>query len=147
MPRIASRKLLLLLLALPLASCFDDVKTCSTCPPDLSASLEVTLPQTSLLDSVQVSVDGGATLTVRRGRHGAVERLSGGSHQVKVVRWFSSEGIASSKTSYLEVVLERGETRFITFHNDFPLITWSPLPATGRAGTPVLAESAALRLG
>jgi hypothetical protein len=138
MPRSARSHLVVLLLALPLASCLHEVTTCSTCPPDASSRIEVFVPRTALMDSVQAMADGGPWLTVRRradrDQRGAIEGLRRGSHDVTVVRWFSEDRVASSDTSRLQIVLEQGETRVIAFHNDFPLVTWSLPPTPGAAG-------------
>jgi hypothetical protein len=138
MPRFTRFAPLIALLALPLVSCFTDVGDCPTCPGDNSASIDVLVTQTGLVDSIHVSMDGGSQVTVRRNRRHVFENLSRGTHQVTITRWFFLNEILSSRTSSLQIRLEPGESRTIVFHNDFPLVAWGPAPAAKRlAGLPV----------
>lgn len=128
MPRLAWSRLLILLLALPLASCFDGEATCPTCPPDNSGRIDVPLPQNGEADSLHVFLDGGARVTVRRGGRASFQGLSSGAHSVEVVRWFEDFGLITTRSSVVEVRLEPGEARVIVLHNDFPLIADTSLP-------------------
>lgn len=120
--RITWSRLLVLLIALPLGSCFDDEATCPTCPPANTSRIEVRLPLAGEIDSVHVFMDGAARVTVKRDQRRSFEGLSAGVHTVMVVRWFEDFGIVTSRTSTVLVKLDQGERRFIVFHNDFPLI-------------------------
>jgi len=145
MPRITWSCLLLLVLALPLASCFTNPSTCPTCPAEQSGRIEfvarpVRLPggssfDTLRLDSVHVSVDGGARVTALPGQRLTFDGLDSGAHDVKIVRWILHNSLPESPTSNLRIELARGETRTIVFHGDFPLVSWSPPPA-GRDDEP-----------
>ena len=147
MPRIAWSRLVVLLFALPLASCIgDEPGSCPTCPPENSGRIEVVVAQTGLVDSVHITVDGGSRVTVRRGRRGTFQGLSRGTHAISTVRWFSFEGVAFPRSTDLRILLERGETRVILFQNDFPLVVWSPLPV-GRVGDPGVDAIAPHRVG
>jgi hypothetical protein len=126
---------LIALLALPLASCFSDVSECPTCPGDNSASLVVVVPQVGLVDSVHVQVDGGTQVTVRRKGNRHFQDLAAGTHEVTFTQWTFINDLLASRTATFRITLEPGETRTVLFHNDYPLITWAPLPR--RAGTPV----------
>lgn len=128
MPRIAWSRLLILLIALPLASCFDGQEACLTCPPENSGRIDVLVPLLGETDSLHVNLDGGARVTVRRGRRVSFEGLSAGVHTVQVVRWFEDFSGVTSKTSVVEVRLERGDSRVILFHNDFPLVSAASPP-------------------
>ena len=143
MPRIAWSFLLLLVLALPLASCFDDESSCSTCPPEKSSRIDfIARPvrlqsqgsDTLRLDSVHVSVDGGSRLTVRSGERMRIDGLSSGAHDLRFVRWFTHNGAIESKSSNLQIRLARGETRVIEFNQDLMLVAWWPLPGIDRGG-------------
>jgi hypothetical protein len=139
MPRTAWSRLTLALIALgalALVSCFHDVGDCPTCPGVNSSTIEVDVPLAGLLDSVHVSVDGGAQVSVRRNRRQTFANLSRGTHEVTLVRWFSIDGNVTSRSSSLRIELERGETRVIIFHNDFPLIAWAPVADPDRADGP-----------
>jgi hypothetical protein len=131
MSRVTWCRLLILLMALPLASCFGANEPCPTCPPEDSARIDVKVPKVGEVDSVHVKVDGGAPFTVRRDKRGSVQGLRAGVHTVEIVRYFSSFGIVSTRSSVIEVSLGRGETRVIVFHNDFPLVADASRP--GRA--------------
>lgn len=138
MPRVAWSRLpvaLVIFAALGLVSCFQDVGDCPTCPDVNGASIEVDVPQVGLLDSVQARVDGGAQVSVRRNRRYAFENLSAGTHEVTLVRWFTIDGLVTSRPSVLRIELDRGETRVIIFHNDFPLVVWAPASGAARAST------------
>ncbi len=129
MPRVAWSRLSVALIAvsaLALVSCFQDVGECPTCPGVNSGSIEVLVPQSGLLDSVHVRINGGAQVSVRRNRRHAFGDLSAGTHEVTLVRWTSPDGVITSSPSTLRIVLGRGETRVILFHNDFPLVAWAP---------------------
>ena len=148
MPRITWNRLIVLLFALPLGSCIgDETSTCSTCPLDLSARLNIAVSSTGLVDSVHITVDGGPRVTVKRGGRRSFEGLSAGLHQISTVRWFSDQGVAFRRPAdRFQIRLERGETRAIVFHNDFPLITALPHPASPD-GEPERDGSAAARMG
>lgn len=133
--------------ALGLVSCFHDVGDCPTCPGVNSSTIEVSVPQFGLLDSVQVRVDGGAQLTVRRNRREAFRNLSRGTHEVTLVRWFSIDGAVTSRPSTLWITLDRGETRVILFHNDFPLVAWAPASDPPRAEGERMRAPIAHRMG
>ena len=137
MPRIAWSRLVVLLLALPFASCIgDETSECPTCPPENSGRLAIFVPQTGLVDSVHISVDGGARVTVKRNVRYTFENLARGDHAVSTVRWFSTEGVPFPRGEDFTIRLERGETRTIVFQNDFPLISWMPRPAAPHAVAP-----------
>lgn len=130
MPRIAWSRLAILLFALPIVSCIGDETTeCPTCPPENSARLAISVTQTGLVDSVHITLDGGARVTVKRNVRFVFESLARGDHAVHTVRWFSSEGVPFPRSEDFTIRLERGETRTIVFQNDFPLISWAPRPA------------------
>ncbi len=141
MPRVAWSRLLvapIALVALALVSCFQDVGKCPTCPAANSGRIEVLVRQNGLVDSVQVTLDGGSQVTVRRDRRGdrrhAYEGLSVGTHDVTITRWFKNiDEVVSSRSSSIQIKLDRGETRTIVFHNDFPLVTWAPMREAGPA--------------
>ena len=131
MPRVAWSRLLVAsvaLVALTVVSCFDEASECSTCPAVNSARILVAVTRDGLIDSVHVRVDGGPQVTVRRDRSHAFENLSAGTHDVTVVRWFFIDEILSFRTTSLQILLDRGESRSITFHNDLPLVSWAPMP-------------------
>lgn len=115
-------------LALTLTSCFDDVNTCSTCPPANSGVIKIAVSANGLVDSVQVRMDGGALVTIRRNHEAVFTSLSPGNHQVQTVRWFNDFGIPNSRSQTIHIELAQGETRTIQFHNDFPLVTWAGTP-------------------
>lgn len=129
MPRVTWSRLTVLAVvaigALGLASCFHDVGDCPTCPGLISSSIEIQVPQFGLLDSVHVSVDGSDEVTVKRNRTYTFRDLTAGTHEVTLVRWISTDN-GASRTSTLFIQLDRGEKRFIIFHNDFPLVAWAP---------------------
>ena len=140
MPRVARSRLLVtfaVLAALGLVSCFTDVSKCPTCPDESSGRIDVLVARNGLIDSLHITVDGGDRVTVRRDPRREVRYafrdLSVGTHAVSITRWFFIDGLLSSRSSVLEVRLERGESRTIVFHNDFPLVTWAPFPEAGRA--------------
>ncbi len=145
MPRIAWSRLVILLLALPLASCSNDEGTCPTCPPDNSGRIEVVLALNGEADSLHVNVDGGDSLTVRRGRRVSFEGLSAGAHSVKVRRYFEAFDFVTSRASSVEIRLEQGEARVIVFHNDFPLVADASVP--GHAPAALAARPAPRRVG
>ena len=148
MPRIAWNRLIVLLFALPLASCIgDETSTCSTCPPELSARLNIAVSPNGAVDSVQITLDAGSRVTVKRGGRRTFDGLSAGLHQVTAVRWFTSFSVAIPRPEdRIQIRLDRGETRAIVFHNDFPLITAVPRPAS-LDGEPEPNGSAAPRMG
>jgi hypothetical protein len=128
MPRFAWIRLIVLLFALPVASCFDAETDCPTCPPVDSGRIDVLLPQDGEADSAHVNLDGGARVTLRRGKRISFEGLSPGGHSIKVVRWYSDFGVITSTTSLVEIWLEKGETRVLVFHNNFPLVADAQWP-------------------
>ena len=136
MPRFALVLPAITLLALTTVSCFDDATDCPSCPDPNSASIEVQVSQRGLVDSVHVRVDGGPRVTVRRNRNYAFANLSAGTHVVATTRWFFAEEVVSSRSATLEIQLERGETRRILFHNDFPLIAGAAPRAPGSPRRP-----------
>lgn len=126
MPRAAWTLPILAVLALGVASCFDDVGNCPTCPGENSASIEVFVTKDGLVDSVQVRVDGGAQRTLKRNQRTAFEGLSKGFHKVETTRWFTDvTTLPVSRSATLQLELDRGESRTIVFHNDFPLVAWA----------------------
>ena len=129
MPRVTWSRLTVIAVVtmgvLGLSSCFHDVGDCPTCPGVNSGSIEIQVPQFGLLDSVHVQVDGGALVTVKRNRTHAFQNLSAGTHEVTLVRWISTDN-GASRASTLFIRLDRGEKRYILFHNDFPLVAWAP---------------------
>ncbi|HKQ56350.1 MAG TPA: hypothetical protein VJY35_00665 [Candidatus Eisenbacteria bacterium] len=133
MSRTAWSRLAILLVCLPIASCIGDDPKCTTCPPENSAKVDVVVTQFGLVDSVHISIDGGATQTVKRGRRGTIADLSPGVHSVATVRYFSSEGLVFPRSETFQIKLARGESRTIVFHNDYPLVAWRE-PAGDRFG-------------
>lgn len=133
MPRNVWSLALIALLALPLVSCFDDASECPTCPAVDGGSIEVVVTPNGQVDSVQVRVDGGPQVTVKRNQVYTFRNLTSGSHALDTVRWFNLEDIVSSRVTNFQVELDRGERRTVQFHNDFPLVTWIPPGHAGRA--------------
>ena len=136
MPRRFRNRLLvapILLLALGLASCFDDVGDCPTCPAVNGARIDILMPQFGAVDSIHATLDGGARVTVRRNQRFSFQNLSAGTHAVTITRWFYIDQVLTSRTQTLQIVLARGETRTIVFHNDFPLVTWADPPGASPA--------------
>lgn len=123
MPRVVWSRFLVLLIALPLASCFERGASCPTCPPEKSGRIAVILVQGAGPDSLHVTLDGGARRTVRRNSRVTFTDLGAGLHSVTVVRWYFKEFVLSSKTGSVEIHLQPGEFRVINYHNDFPMIT------------------------
>jgi hypothetical protein len=128
MPRAAMAVPFIALLALTLTSCFDDVNDCGTCPPVHSGVIKIAVTPNGLVDSVQVRMDGGAQVTIKRNHEADFTSLSTGTHQVQTVRWFNEFGIPNSRSQTIHIQLAQGETRTIQFHNDFPLVTWAGTP-------------------
>lgn len=128
MPRVAWNHLVIALIALPLVSCFQDVGECPTCPGVNSGRIEVRVPQTGLIDSIYVWLNSSSRVIVRRNRSHTFENLSSGTHDVAITRWFYIDEALTSRSSSLQVRLDRGEARVIKFHNDFPLVAWTPTP-------------------
>jgi hypothetical protein len=128
MPRATWARLLLLLLVVPLASCFDADETCPVCPPEDSSRIDVVVPADSEVDSIHVNVDGLPRATVRRGQRIAFPGLPRGLHTVATVRWYESFGLVTSRSSSMQIQLERGETRVLIFHNDFPRVAGGHAP-------------------
>lgn len=112
--------------ALAVVSCFQDVGDCPTCPAIDSGRIAVQVPPFGLLDSVQVAMDGGPLVNVPRNRRLTFTHLRAGTHEVTLVRWFSIDGTVTSRPSTLRIKLDRGESRVIEFHNDFPVVGWAP---------------------
>jgi hypothetical protein len=134
MPRLAWSRLLVApvaLVALTVVSCFDEASECPTCPAVDSGRIVVEVKPDGLVDSVHVRVDGGPQVTVIKGRSHAFGNLSPGPHEVTIIRWFYIDQVLTSRTSALQIRLERGESRSITFHNDLPLVSWAPMPERG----------------
>ena len=125
MSRAAMAVPFIALFAFTLTSCSGDVNKCGTCPPVNSGLIKIAVSQTGLVDSVQVSMDGGPVVTVKRKHEADFNNLSAGTHQVQTVRWFNDFGIPVSRSQTIYIELGQGETRTIQFHNDFPLITWA----------------------
>ena len=131
MPRVAWRHLLVAptaLAALTIVSCFHEAGECPTCPALDSGRIVVRVPKAGRVDSIHVRLDGGPRVTVRRDRSHAFENLTAGTHEVDITRWFIIDFILTSRTSSLRIKLDRGESRAIDFHNDFPVVTWAPMP-------------------
>ena len=150
MPRVAWSRLLVapvVLVALTVVSCFDEASECPTCPAVNSGRIVVGVTSDGLVDSVHVRVDGGSQVTVIKGRSRAFENLSAGAHDVTVVRWFNIDQVLTFKSSALQIRLERGESRSITFHNDLPLVSWAPMPEPGHAPGRRGHDSIAFRVG
>jgi hypothetical protein len=133
MSRLAWILPIVAVLALTLVSCFDDVGDCPSCPPSSSGSITIAVDQNGLVDSVHVSVDAGARVTIKRKGQHQFTGLSAGTHAVETTRYFNDQGIVSSRAETIDLHLERGESRTILFHNDFPLITWIVRPAWASA--------------
>ena len=157
MPRIAWNRLIVLLFALPLASCIGgETSKCSTCPRENSARIVVFAQPLRLsnggvdtlrLDSILVRVDGGPRVRVLPGQRVTCGTdLVPGIHGVNLVRWFLHNGLPEARTTDVQVSIERGETRTIVFQHDFPLISWQPLP-TDRADELRSDWTAAHRMG
>ena len=125
MPRAVWSFLLLLVLAVAVGSCFD-AGDCPTCPPQDSGRIDVLVSRSGTIDSVDVLLDGGPQVRVRRGQRTSFQGLKPGGHQVEAVRWYSPP--VRSRSSSVWIVLQRGETRVLVFHNDFPLVAfrWAP---------------------
>jgi len=136
MSRVAWCRLLLLVLALPLASCFKANDACQTCPQDNSGRIDVAVPKDGAVDSVHALMDGGASISVKRSQRGSFLDLAPGTYTVQITRYFSSFGIVSTKYSVVEVQLIQGETRVIVFHNDFPLVTEAVSPDPAKPAPP-----------
>jgi hypothetical protein len=145
MPRLGWTRLIILLLVLPVVSCFDAQTTCPTCPPVDSARIDVLLPQNGEADSAQINLDARPRVTISRGKRVSFEGLSAGGHSLKVVRFYSDFGVITNTTSLVEVVLAEGETRVLIFHNNFPLVADARWP--GRAPGALAAEPTPGRTG
>ena len=129
MPRVTWSRLTIIPVAIgvmALASCLQDVSECPTCPALNSGSISIQVPGHGVLDSVQIGMDGSAPVTVKRNRRYTFVNLSAGTHEVTLVRWLIENGGVTSRPSTLFIQLDRGESRTILFHNDFPLIAWTP---------------------
>ena len=125
MPRFAWCRLTILLLALPLVSCLDD-SSCPTCPPERSASIIVWVVPIFDADSVHVSLDDGPTYSVARSDSLRLGTLLQGRHTLK--SRVSHQDLTSA-SSVVDILLERGETRTVVFHHDFPAVVMAPEPA------------------
>ena len=133
MPRVRWSPLVLALLALPLVSCFQDVGDCPTCPPENSGSIGFVLPGTFDLDSVRVGLNGPPEFLLKRGQGGRFADLRKGTYTINATLYRSdANSIVSSRSATLSVVLDRGESRTVVFHHDFPVIVWAP-PAVSPA--------------
>ena len=99
------------------------------------------------VDSIHVALDGGARVTVRRDRRHIYHGLNHGAHDVTITRWFFTDGLLTSRTSTLRIQLERGESRTIVFHNDFPLVGQASPPDAGPVPGRWGVAPPALRLG
>jgi hypothetical protein len=140
MSRLAWIRLAIVLIALPLASCFNDEGTCPTCPPDNSGRIDVLLAQDGDADSLHVTMDGGQRITLKRGKRISYTQLSAGTHSFVLVRWFEDFGLITTRTTTVDVKLAPGEARVILMHNDFPLVVDAFRP--GRAPLPLAARPA-----
>ena len=130
MPRLAWSLPIIAVLALTLVSCFDDVKDCPTCPPVKSGRIEVFLPGTFDIDSVRVGIDAPPQYRLRRGETGSFASLSAGTHTLNSIIYRQDiNGLLQTTTSTISVELDRGETRTVVFHHDFPVVVWAPPPA------------------
>lgn len=150
MPRVAWRHLLaapIALVALTVVSCFDQPSECPTCPAADSGRIVVAVTPDGLVDSVHVRVDGGPQVTVIKSRSHTFENLSAGAHDVTVIRWFYIDQVLTFRTSSLQILLDRGESRNITFHNNLPLVSWAPMPEVGPAPGRGGHDPIALRVG
>ncbi len=148
MPRFAWSCLVLSALALPLASCFNEEWTCPTCPAENSGRIVIRVPTNLDVDSIQVTLDGGPSYSVRRGRERSFDGLARGTHTVSaaVFRFDPNTGLPASRSLALEITLERGETRTVEFHHDFARVVLAPVPAPP-AGEIVAAAPRAARSG
>jgi hypothetical protein len=127
------------LLSLPLVSCFSDVGDCPSCPPVASASIGLFLPSTFDLDSVHVGLGGPPSYRLRRGQFGSFNELQAGTYTVNAILFRTDvNGILQSKPVSVSIELQRGETRTVVFHHDFPAVVWAP-EAAPDAGVQLLA--------
>jgi hypothetical protein len=150
MPRVAWNPLLVVpiaLVALTVVSCFDEPSDCPTCPALDSARISVGVTQNGQVDSVHVRIDGGPKVTVTKGTSHTFGNLSAGTHEVSIIRWFNIDQILTFRSSILQIRLDRGESRTITFHNDLPLVSWAPMPVVGPAPGRRGHDPIALRVG
>lgn len=137
MPRVAWSCLVVLLFALPLASCFDQETSCPTCPAEASARIAVRLPLGAEADSLHVWMDSGDSTTVKRGGFATYTKLLPGVYTLTTSRWYFKDFVLSVKTASVQVKVQAGEYRVITFQSDFPIITdatirrRAPLPLAG----------------
>jgi len=127
MSRVRWSLVAIVLLSLPLVSCFSDVGDCPTCPPVNSAGIGMFLPFDFDVDSVYVGIDGPLRYRVLRGDFAFINQLAAGTYKVDAVLFHSDEfGQVTTKAVSISVVLERGETRVVVFHHDFPVVVWAP---------------------
>ena len=153
MPRVAWSLLLILLFALPLASCFDQ-ESCSTCPAPASARIGVRLPLGSARDSLHVwlvggvddeRLDAGDSITIRRGGSLTYTKLLPGVYTLTASRWYLKDFVVFVKTASVQVKVEAGEYRVVTFQNDFPIVTDATIQR--RAPLPLAGGPSRLRVG
>jgi hypothetical protein len=137
MPRAVWALILTLSLALMIPSCASQKVDCPTCPPENSSALIFLMTPTDFSktvdqDSLHVRLDGGASVTFRRGTNGRISDLAAGTHTVSTTIYRSDENhtVSTSAVSF-EVVLARGEKRTIYFHHDLPVVVFAPSRADG----------------
>ena len=143
MSRTVWSRLSILALAIPLVSCFDTEATCPTCPRKDGASIVVALPLRGPVDSLHVNLDRGRdSVTVRRGGIATYGDLDPGTYLVRASRWYKTPGEnrVYTLTDSVNVKLELGEQRTVTFHNGFPII--SDASVGRRAPAPLAARPA-----
>ena len=139
MPRVRWSLVAIALLSLPLVSCFSDVGDCPTCPPEASAAIGIFLPSTFDVDSIHVGLDGPPRYLIRRGGANGFGGLKAGTYMVNSILFRTDvNGIMTTKAVSVSVELQRGETRAVVFHHDFPAVVWAPEAAPG-GGAPLLA--------
>jgi hypothetical protein len=116
-------------LALTLVSCFDDVGDA--------------LPRRAVAPSRRRGSERAGGLGPReawtpapvidQAQGGSASSRGAGTHAVETTRFLNDQGIVSSRAETINLHLERGESRTILFHNDFPLITWIVRPGWASA--------------
>jgi len=98
----------------------------------------VRLPLRAEADSLHVWMDDGDSVTVKRGGFATYGKLFPGVYTLTVSRWYFKQFVLFVKTQSVQVEVQAGEYRVVTFQNDFPIITdatiqrRAPLPLAGR---------------
>jgi hypothetical protein len=127
--------------ALAVGSCASNDIKCPTCPPENGARIEVFAVID--LDSVQVSVDGGAHATIDFNTRHVFDGLSPGQHTVAARIFRVVDFVPTTTDLVLRINLDRGEARTVLFHHDFAGVV-EALPVSGDR-RPLLAFGGALR--